>query len=115
MTEERKEQYRKRGAIVVFTCADGQGMAHLLYLKDLGDGSYSLIRDDIFNNEETIVGGPWQTPSAIKASLLINTISNKFRMSAVSCKRTYIQPFKDYQVRIEAQEAIEVEVVESGS
>jgi len=103
LTKDRIELYRKKGAIVVFHCATKDGMCHSFYLKDLGNGKYCLMRENIFDNEEVKVQGPWEAPTVIKASLLIQIISNNLKLRTISMKRIYIQPIKDYNPKLEAK------------
>ena len=98
MTKERIESYYKKGAVVIWTCATPNGMAHLFYLKSCGNGEYCLMRENYFDDTDTRVapnGNNWVAENEAKLSLLITMISNKLRMSTIAMKKIYIRGIKE--------------------
>jgi len=94
MNAKRKEFYRKKGVIVVWTCAYQTGLPFLLYLKQ-GDGKHSLFGENYFGSDRKL--GEWEIDSKEKLSLLITAISNRLRMQTVKMKKIYIQPIKEIE------------------
>ena len=49
MDAKRKQKLRAKGAVVAWTCATEDGLAHLLYLKNLGNNKYCLVREALLD------------------------------------------------------------------
>lgn len=92
MDEKRKKELGAKGAVVAWTCATRDGLAHLFYLKRLGDSKYCLIREALLDEGDKKVAPDreWIAESKEKLGLLIMSISNMLRMRTVALGKYYI-------------------------
>lgn len=89
MKKERKDELRKKGAIVAWTCQDGSGLCHLFYLR-AQNGRFTLVRQT--EGEPDIQVNPagegyYRLDKKEKVSLLIMAIGNQLRRKAASVSR----------------------------
>lgn len=95
MDEKRKAELRAKKAVVAWTCATGNGLAHLFYLKSLGNHKYCLVREPLLDEKELKVTPIWVAESEEKMELLIMSITNTLKMRTVALKKHYLLGIKE--------------------
>ena len=89
MTKQKKDELRKKGAIVAWTCQDFYGMCHLFYLKTR-NGRFTLVRQtpgqpDIQANPTG--EGYFRLDKKEKISKLIMAFSNQLKRKTVAVSK----------------------------
>lgn len=98
MDEKRKKELGAKGAVVAWTCATKDGLAHLFYLKSLGNEEYCLVREALLDEGDTRVapkGRNWVIESEAKMGLLVMSLSNMLRMRTVALGKHYIMGIEE--------------------
>jgi len=98
MTDERKERLRAKGAIVAWTCATGDGLAHLFYLKSLGNDEYCLVREALLDEGDKRIepkGRNWVIEDEGRMGLLIMSLTNMLRMRTIGSRKHYIRGIRE--------------------
>ncbi len=98
MDAKRKEELRAKGAVVAWTCATEDGLAHLLYLKNLGNNKYCLVREALLDEGDKKIapkGRSWVIESEAKMGLLIISLTNMLRMRTIALAKYYLLGIKE--------------------
>jgi len=97
MDVKRKEELRAKGAVVAWTCATEDGLAHLFYLKNLENNKYYLVREAFLDESDKKVAPQkeWIIETQEKMGLLIISITNMLRMKTVSLAKYYMFGIKE--------------------
>ena len=98
MDNKRKEGLRAKGAIVAWTCATSNGLAHLFYLKSLGNDEYCLVREALLDEGDKKVepkGRNWVIENEATMGLLIMSLTNMLRMRTIGTRKHYIRGIKE--------------------
>ena len=98
MDNKRKQELRSKGAVVAWTCATKDGLAHLFYLKGLGNEEYCLVRESLLDEGDTRVapkGRNWVIEDEAKMGLLVMSLSNMLRMRVVALGKHYIMGIEE--------------------
>ena len=87
MTKQRKDELRKKGAIVAWTCQDTCGMCHLFYLK-AQNGRFTLMREAEEGDAQVAPkSGYYLLYQKYRLPLLIMSIRSQLRMRSVSVSK----------------------------
>lgn len=98
MDEKRKRELRSKGAIVAWTCARSNGLAHLFYLKSLGNEEYCLVREGLLGKEDKKIspkGRNWVIEDEGRMGLLIMSLSNILRLRTIGLRKHHIRGIKE--------------------
>lgn len=98
MDTKRKKKLRAKGAIVAWTCATDDGLAHLLYLKNLGNNKYCLVREALLDEGDKKIapqGRNWVIESEAKMGLFIMSLTNMLRMRTIALAKYYLVGIKE--------------------
>jgi len=98
MDEKRKNELRAKGAVVAWTCATGDGLAHLFYLKSLGNDEYYLVREALLDEGDKKIdpkGKNWVIEDEGRMGLLIMSLTNMLRMRTIGSRKHYIRGIKE--------------------
>ena len=98
MDAKRKEELRAKGAVVAWTCATEDGLAHLLYLKNLGNNKYCLMREALLDEGDKKIapkGRNWVIESEAKMGLFIISLTNMLRMRTIALAKYYLLGIKE--------------------
>lgn len=98
MDEKRKKELRVKGAIVAWTCATGDGLSHLFYLKSLGNEEYCLIQEALLDERDKRIqpkGRNWVIEDEGRMGLLIMSLTNMLRLRTIGLGKHYIRGIKE--------------------
>ena len=97
MDKKRKEGLRVKGAIVAWTSANRNGLAHLFYLKSLGNKEYCLMREVLLDEGDKKIapkGRNWVIEDEGRMGLLIMSLGNMLRLRTIGSRKHYIRGIK---------------------
>ncbi len=98
MDEKRKSELKSKGAIVAWTSATRNGLAHLFCLKSLGNEEYCLMREALLDEGDKRIapkGRNWIIEDEGRMGLLVMSLTNMLRLRTIGSKKHYVRGIKE--------------------